>query len=148
MLFIAVKIKQKRSLKEIHFKKARVKLSHTLDALQIDRSESKMLHLLSGIPVQLQLVPPSAFFPHSHGLSDSDMEGRCNIEGRSVCALNLVSHHSALLLPEEPFDRCPLEKRALGLTGGVRRAGVIRAASRYGLRKHDSCLQSVIMVFN
>lgn len=34
-----------------------------------------MLHLVSGIPVQLQLVPPSPFFPHSHGLSDSDMEG-------------------------------------------------------------------------
>lgn len=34
-----------------------------------------MLHPLSGIPAQLQLVPPSPFFPHSHGLSDSDMEG-------------------------------------------------------------------------
>lgn len=34
-----------------------------------------MLHLLSGIPVQLQLIPASPRFPHSHGLSDSDMEG-------------------------------------------------------------------------
>lgn len=82
-----------------------------------------MLHLLSGIPVQLQLVPPSAFCPHSHALSDSDMEGRCNIEGRSVCALNLISHHSAPLHPEEPFDWCPFEKRALGLTAWERGSG-------------------------
>lgn len=44
--------------------------------------------------------------------------GRCNIEGRSVCTLNLISQHSALPLPEEPFDWCPFEKLALGLTGG------------------------------
>lgn len=88
-----------------------------------------MLHLLSGIPVQLQLVPPSPSFPHSHGLSDSDMEGRRNIEGRSVCALNVISPTlCSLLLPEEPFDWCPFEKRALGLTGGARRVGEIRAA--------------------
>ena len=87
-----------------------------------------MLHLLSGIPVQLQPVPRSSSFPHSHGLSHSDKEGRSNIEGRSVCALNLISQHSALPLPEEPFDWCPLEKRGLGLTGGARRVREIRAA--------------------
>lgn len=54
---------------------------------------------------------------------------RCKIEGRSVCTLNLISQHSALPLPEEPFDWCPFEKRALGLTGGVRRVGEIRAAA-------------------
>lgn len=53
----------------------------------------------------------------------------CNIEGRSVCALNLISQHSALPLPEEPFDWCPFEKQALGLTGGVQRVGEIRAAT-------------------
>lgn len=52
--------------------------------------------------------------------------GRCNIEGRSV---NLISQHSALPLPEEPFDWCPFEKQALGLTGrGKEGRGEIRAA--------------------
>lgn len=78
--------------------------------------------------------------------------GRCNIEGRSVCALNLISQHSSLPLPVEPFDWCPFEKRALGLIGALRRGrgdqSCLSAAWERSFLEHDSWLQSVIMVFN
>lgn len=80
-----------------------------------------MLHLLSGIQVQLQFFPPSPFFPHSHGLSDSDMEGVAILKVGQSAHLTSFPQHSSLPLPVESFDWCPFEKRALGLMGGVQR---------------------------
>lgn len=103
--------------------------SHTLHALKNRQVRALNASSTFWYPSPITLVPPSPFFPQPHGLSDSDMEGVAILKVGQFAHLTSFPHHSALPLPQELFDWCPFEKRALGLTAGVRRVGEIRGAS-------------------
>lgn len=121
-----------------------------LQALNAVRLELSMLHLLSGIPKQLQLIPPSSNFPFSHRLSVSDVEGTAILKGG--WSEHLTSFpNTALPLPQDPIDCCLFEKKighSVWSEVRVDESSLRTAWERSFVSGHDLWLQSAKQGFN